>query len=192
MFSWSGICASRVLMALWYPEQRVLAQPAPSSSGLSPAPAPFLLAKASPLPGRERMQCLPPARFEPRGSIVLNVPPPRRRGLLSTLGRRAKCKATGLLTGAGYRLDPERGEHRTVAADSPFPFTRAGTIKVGRLRQAQSIAKQRAQEERKSSAPLAGTYHELERVVRAGCQVVSRPRSLNVSLKEVGELHGIP
>ena len=89
------------------------------------------------------------------------------------------------------RSDPERGEQRTVAADSHFPSPRAGEIKVGRLRQAQRIAKQGAQEERRGWGPPLGTYYELERVVNAGCRVTRLPRSWDVPLEEVCELYGI-
>ena len=42
------------------------------------------------------------AHFEPRGSIVLDVPPTRHQGLPSVLGRGAQCRAAGLLAEAGY------------------------------------------------------------------------------------------
>ena len=96
------LCFLRAGGYLWCPEQRALSQAAPSSSVLSPAQAPFLSAKVLPPPEMGGARYLAPARFEPRGSIVLNVPPTRCRGLPIIIRSWAQCRAAGLLTGAGY------------------------------------------------------------------------------------------
>ena len=142
-------------------------------------------------PEREGSWCLPSARFEPRGSIVLNVPLTRCGGLPSVVRCGAHCRAAGLSTGERYpAIGSQTRRTSHAAADSHFIFPQAGQINVTRLRQAQTIAKQGEEEERRDYTPLSGTYHELKRLVNAGRQVTSRPRS--VSLKEVSELHGVP
>ena len=135
-----------LLPAFWWlpvvPETASSCSIDPSSSSLSPAPAPFFSAKAPPPPEREGALYYPPVRFVPQGSIVSSVPPSRRRALLSILGRGVQCRAAGLLTAVGHSAIGSRTQ-RTAHGD--LSFTRAEEIKVGRLRQAQSIAKQGAQ-----------------------------------------------
>lgn len=84
--------------SLWHPELRVLAKPVPSKPGIFPVPALFLSAKPSPPQEIKAALYLPLAHFEPRGSIVLNVVPTRRRGPPDIPGLAAQCRTFGLLS----------------------------------------------------------------------------------------------
>ena len=85
------------------------------------------------------------------------------------------------------RLDDIRGETLAVVGGGHFPFSCAGEIEVKLSRQAQGIAEQGAQQDRRGWPPAIGPHHELERWVRASRHITRRNQPRAVLHKKFGE-----
>lgn len=123
---WRSVSSSRVLMALCSTRSCAFFDQAfISLSGRSPAAAPFLRRRQL---YRNERQCdtFLQGILNPRVHRV-KVHPTRHRGPPGILGCEAPCRASGLLTGAGYPVITSR-KRRTVHASGrqPLPIPSSG------------------------------------------------------------------